>query len=211
MRRFATLAIVVALCAPLSACGSSSPKAALASIVAAALSEKSVHVTAVDSVDHFGAFTTVVDVSRHSGTGRVTGPIGGSEAEIRLVDNTVYLKGTSSALERSLPGLVAAPHYAGKWISMPMQAQSVKWTAANLGGGDNVYSQMSDGLTLASILNGVPPQLELKMVNGLPGRVLGSFKNQGDRYSVDARFSKWNEPVHVQAPAHAIPIATVRG
>ena len=70
---------------------------------------------------------------------------------------------------------------------------------------------MSDGLTLASILNGVPPQLELKMVNGLPGRVLGSFKNQGDRYSVDATFSKWNEPVHVQAPAHAIRIATVSG
>ena len=220
MRRIATLVLVVGLSAPLSACGSSSPsspKAVRASKVAAGLAQKSVHFHVYVEVDMQGSSTLTADVTADSGVARLDDTDG--IVEMRLVNDAIYLKGDAAALYYDTDitlryanvRYAQLRHYAGKWISMPMQAQSVKWTAANLGGGDNVYSQMSDGLTLASILNGVPPQLELEMVNGLPGRVLGSFQNQGDRYSVDARFSKWNEPVHVQAPAHAIPIATARG
>jgi len=30
-------------------------------------------------------------------------------------------------------------------------------------------------------------------------------------YSSSGNFSGWNEPVHVVAPKHAVPLATVRG
>jgi hypothetical protein len=48
------------------------------------------------------------------------------------------------------------------------------------------------------------------VVNKLPARFDRSAGKIGDMISTYGRFSRWNEPVHVQVPARSTPIATVR-
>ena len=235
MRRIGTLAIVLAICAPLSACGSSSsqppfarsPKAALASIVAAALAQQSVHWKGSTSADLYGTDHSTADVNADSGATRLT--YYGHAMDTRLVDGTVYVRGAPTLLMPNLSLTQAeATHYAGRWISSPR--------------GDKLYGDLSSGLTLASIVHGAAwlfdqPRSGLKVLRrtsrGTRLLVLRApawphvFSNLTARASgkplpiaytlanglMDFRyghFSKWNEPVSVQAPARSTPIATVR-
>ena len=118
MRRIVTPAIVLAICAPLSACGSSkkSPHTLRGRIVAAALAQKSVHWT--QTVSGYGEpVTDRGDVNADSGRERVPDGYGGV-VEIRLVNDTVYFRG---GYEGGISlGLTAAQadRYAGRWISV---------------------------------------------------------------------------------------------
>jgi len=256
MRRTVTLAIVLAVCAPLSACGSSSPRLPkeVAPIVAAALAQKSVHYTL--TVTAQGNTTTGnADVTADSGTERLTLP-GGDVVETRLAHDTVYLRGGFTGLLyllRSCPyefvncqdptaaQLRQAGKYAGRWISIPK--------------GDRAYGGLARYLTLGSVVRHLTPRRELKSsireshgtrLRVLRGELEGDLVrpanltvrasgeplpvafsrvvvrgpgcdgfNHCDRggdelYRSSGRFTKWNEPMHVEPPAHSTPIATVR-
>jgi hypothetical protein len=226
MRRIVTLAFVVALCAPLSACGSSSPQVkaerTLDRVVATALAQKSVHMTASDSLPCSARWTS--DLEAGSGTERLTttrcnGHKGGGTAQLVLVDGVVYVRGNPAGLEYTLiyPTKAQARRYAGRWISIPKSSP--------------VGDQMAGILTLRSMVRTASPQvhrLNLKVVRkrGTHLLVLSSedygilsARADGDPLPVafgqcadcgySWSFSKWNEPVHVHAPAHSTPMATV--
>ena len=232
MRRIVTLAIVLAACASLSACGSSSPSSPLAvraSIVAAALAQDSVHLNEL-ATDAVISARWASDVNAHSGKQRLTlkgGTFGGGEAEVLLVNDTLYVRGNPSGLRYTL--YMTGPQsrrYARQWISIPK--------------GDRLYAETAAGLTLPSIVHNLTPQGKLKLVrrNSPATRLLAvtgagrgdapsvslSARASGDRLPVayseivapyghtrDGSFSKWNEPVSVHAPADATPITIVRG
>jgi hypothetical protein len=235
-----TIATVVAVCALLSACGSSAlsrPTAVDASIVAAALKQKSVHWTEVDAGCPIRRSS---DVEAHSGTEHVTfycsaSPRPKGEAQIVLVDHVVYVRGDPGGLGYTLHLTYAkARKYAARWISIPK--------------GSGPYSRMADGLTLASIVhNDDPARLGMLTVERKQSRetellgVVGSnsvctppdphcgptatltARANGDRLPVTFTssgcagcvftdtFSKWNEPVRIQVPARSMPVATVCG
>ena len=196
MRRIVTLAIVLAVCASLSACGSSvpSPRSVRASIVAAALAQKSVHYAESIEVDMDCTTTITADVTADSGIARGISGCYGS-VEIRLVNDTVYIKGPATALEYYFASYAQTKNYSGKWISIPK--------------GDKLYPQLSDGLTLASIVEKVRRDLPLKLVK-LPAHFSGIINPSGQFTATSGKFSKWNKLVHVQAPANSTPIAVVR-
>ncbi len=231
MRQIATLVIVLALCAALSACGSSSsapssPKRVLASIVAAALAQKSVHYGSYVEVDMGGSSTSTADVTADSGIAQEKFSIG--TLEIRLVNHTVYVHGDVEGLRNALLlTLPKAKRYAGRWISIPRA--------------DTLYATTADGLTLASSVHDFAPHSGLKQgrnessgtrflafqwmtsdggFENLSARASGeplpvffsrAIHDSGDSYVVHGNFSHWNELVHVIAPANSVPIATVRG
>jgi hypothetical protein len=227
MGRIAILTLVVADLGATAAVAlaSQSPKAVRASIVHAALAQKSVHWHQV--VDGVENSTTAADVNADSGTERYTfhtlGQPGGS-AWIRLVGDTVYFQGDANGLEAMLQiSQAQATNYVGQWISIPK--------------GDELYAGLADGLTLASVVHDHAPRWgmlqvsrrtshgkRLLVVRGKsPGRVWSlaahangtplpvKFTYEDLDQGVSARFSKWNEPVHVHAPASSTPIASVRG
>ena len=235
MRRIVTLAIVLAVCASLSACGSSSPsavpsssKSVLASVVAAALAQKSVHWTSSGYGENEGIWTWTADVGTNSGTERGVQSRRGT-VQIRLVQNTVYVRGSFWQLMRTA-GLSEpeARYYARRWITIPR--------------GDSEYGRVADGLTLGSIVRDVTCDTwrgtKLRMVRKKSHGTRFLFfrrtlpKSDGQECRLTARasrtplpvssvfsglghgsslhFSKWNEPVHVTAPASSTPIATVR-
>ena len=235
MRRLVALAIVLAVCGSLSACGSSSPTAApsssksvLASVVAAALAQKSVHWTSSGYGENEGIWTWTADVGTNSGTERGVQSRRGT-VQIRLVQSTVYVRGSFWQLMRTAG--VSEPearHYARRWISIPS--------------GDREYGLVAGGLTLGSIVRDVTCDAwrgtKLTMVrkksrgtrflffrrtlpefDGQECRLTArgshkllpvSFRFSGLGHGSSVHLSKWNEPVHVQAPPHSTPIATVR-
>jgi hypothetical protein len=240
-RGIVTVAIVLAVCVPLSGCGSSArlkPKAVDAAIVAAALSQKSVHWTEVDS-DGSARWTS--DVAADSGTQRVIFDLAGmptpdGKAQVVLVGDVAYVRGDPVGLEQMLyltP--TKARKYAAGWISIPK--------------GSGPYSRLVEGLTLASIVHHRDPgawgllRVDRKETRGT-GRlvVVGmdsvchpydsrcggptatlTARANGDRLPIAftssgcagcvyrGSFSKWNEPVHVQAPRKSTPIVAVCG
>lgn len=193
-----------------------------ASIIAAALAQKSVRWTETDRPQTSAATRFVADVTADSGTERVTFAPGTSSAAttaILLVGHTVYVEGDVAGLENALQLSEAqATKYAGSWISIPK--------------GDTLYPGTAGGLTLGSIVRDAVPHGKVKMVRRSSaliletvGDVLGasvSAEPSGTPLpvafsssscigcSTDGRFSNWNEPVHVRPPASSTPIAVVR-
>jgi len=160
MCRVATLVLALALCAPLSACGTSSPssaKAGRASIVAAALAQKSVHWTAINVVAMISAYKTTTDVTTNSGVQTIAYFDNRTSnydtlVHLRLVNHTVYIRGSAESLLQTLNDQQDGPvnltnaqarRYAGQWISIPQ--------------GDKLYAQTAEGMTLASIVHSVVP------------------------------------------------------
>jgi hypothetical protein len=220
-------------------CWPSTPEGVSASIVAAALAQKSVHWSEVIGLDLVGSFVTTADVTADSGTEQTTA-YSGDKAEIRLIHGVVYVRGNASALvsELGLP-LARARPYARRWIAIPK--------------GDKLYARESQGLTLASAVRDVAGETEpsygprlaavrplstLEVIWKKPphARLVLQTKDSyamGQSWSLTARasgeplpitysafigfgngegesFSRWNKPVVVTAPANSIPIATVR-
>ena len=231
MRRIVTLTIVLAFCAPLSACGSSakSPHTLRGRIIAAALAQKSVHWTLTSS----DGDTWRADVNADSGRERTTDNHGGV-VEIRLVNDTIYFRGSYEG--GILLGLTPAQadRYAGRWIAVPR--------------GYRPYRAFADSLTFDWIVRHAVPRRPLKksftsshgtrllvlsppegagiphdppfayeltaLASGEPlpvasSYLLSSFGRHGNYSS--RRFSKWNEPVNIRAPENPTPISIVRG
>jgi hypothetical protein len=238
-RRWLSVALIVALLAggtaaalalhssgPSGASPLTGPQGVLGSMVAAALGQKSVHWTQTGAEDLQGRYRLSSDVTADSGVQRFTGLPGGGQAEIRLVNGVVYVRGNPRGL---LPLTNAqAARYVGRWISIPKS--------------DKLYTRVSDGLTLASLVHDVTSldastplnqKAITRMSHGMrvlvfkEGEPAGAYLSvsthaSGERLPIavtvsygpggyfDGSFSKWNEPVHPTAPSQAVPIATVR-
>jgi hypothetical protein len=223
------LAMAIAVATAVVLLNAASPASARDRIVAAALSQKSVHWTGRYSASGAGTTTFIADVSADAGTAREGWGFPGP-AQIRLVNDTVYVKADSTVLNCCALGLTwkQAWRYAGKWISIPK--------------GDDSYARLADGLTLASIVHDAVPQGTSKSyttrsggtrflaVQGTPGNNFWDTSSSGRlaahgsgeplpvsfSYSdvaswTHGRFSRWNEPLTVRAPERSTPIATVRG
>ena len=224
-------------------CWPRTPKGMLDSVVAAALAQKSVHVSESFGADLYGTDHRTFDVSKDSGTELFD--YYGNKMRVLLVDKTIYVRGNAWDLSGTLygPGLgltdAQAKRYAGKWISIPE--------------GDKLYASLSEGLTLPSLSEEATvsrfysfyspyggeklqalrrtslgrPRIVLRLVDPhgrdpqyppmqMTARGSGAplpitfYASCGMVCGTNGKFSNWNEPVEVHAPAHATPIATVR-
>jgi len=150
-RRWLVMALIVAMLAGGTAAALRSfgpagspltdPQGVLESTVAAALAQHSVQWTEAGGEDMRGAFRLTSGVTADSGVQRLTVRPGNSgTADIRLVNGVVYVKGSFGGLEwvLNLTDLQAV-RYGGRWISIPK--------------GDPLYANVSDGLTLASVVH----------------------------------------------------------
>ena len=220
-------------------CWLSTPRGVLASIDAAALAQKSVHVTESFAADLYGTDHRTYDVSANSGTELFN--YYGNKMRVLLVDHTVYVRADAWLLYgTAYSGLglteAQAKRYAGTWISIPK--------------GDKLYARLAAGLTLPSAVGaGAPTYAGLKAYYPEGRLKLSRQRSHGRgllvlRWTAGAQpppldvlkaratgtplpvsysdyaammvfyngtYSRWNEPVHVHAPASSTPIATVRG
>jgi hypothetical protein len=164
------------------------------------------------------------DVTRNRGAERVTDYTYGTKPasiEIVVVADTAYVRGGRPGLERLVFVKSAkAARYAGKWISIPLA--------------DKLYASVVPAATLPSLLRQIEPRGRLKAVltrikgaravqvrgtsqNGevdLAARAPGQLPIKGSYVAAGGlgytTLSHWNEIVKLQAPRHAVPIATLR-
>lgn len=220
----AVLAAVVAA----GASAAQSPQALRSAILAAGATQHSVHYVSVQT-HRSVSIRMVSDVSATAGTQRISFVEGSKSGRmtVALVNRTAYVNGDTFTLE-SYMGLTKSEskRYAGKWIAISHTASG--------------YSDVASGVTLPSVLHTLYPKGNVKRVTGtaqgrkaIGVRVVGHAT--GLRYvetlwanasgkplpleeDVTAKstrtqigFSRWGEPVHVNAPMHAIPISKVVG
>jgi hypothetical protein len=173
----------------------------------------------------------VSDVGRGRGIQRITFTSQGHSgpATVLVAGRTAYIRGDAFTL-RSFFGFTQAQaaRYAAQWISVPSSnpaysdltadatfasfladlfpQKHLALASATIAGKKAVGVRgtvRQDGITLVDTVyapaHGTPLPLEAKVVPaGHPGTSL-------------SRMSRWNEPVRVTAPAHAVPISTVVG
>jgi hypothetical protein len=224
---FCAAALAVVL--PQAASASSSPSKVLASILAAARTQASVHYT---STTNFGTeqVSFVGDAGLQSGSQTITYTKAGKTGHVTVIvsDNTAYIRGDAFALENYV-GFKATPakDYAGRWVQFPHT--------------DKGYATLAAGVTLPSVvgelavagqLSSVPTtQMNAQQVFGVRGtssptsggttvntvyaRSAGSSLPveevaTHDKISLTMIFSNWNETIAVAAPNASVPIASVR-
>jgi hypothetical protein len=226
MHRVASVLVVVActVAAVCTADAAISPRALRSAILKAALAKHSVHYVSVGTVLH-ARTKTVSDVAADRGIQRVTFSRQGRTGHVTtmVVEATAYVRGDAFALRAymHLPKSFAF-HHAGQWISIPHTSP--------------VYRLATIDLTFKSFIGDSVPQRRLSLVRGrvageklrgLRGKARGRsgtltvfVPRSGPRLPVEGRrvvrgaypatsrvrMSRWNEPVRVKAPAHAVPL-----
>jgi hypothetical protein len=232
MRRMGVLTIVVAVLAggTAVALAAQSPRALRDSILAAARGEHSVHWEGDDIIG--GArLSTGADVNASEGVQQLTLYLGKTKAHvtIRVIDRTAYVKGDALGLRLNLNLTSAqASKYAGQWISIPKTDKLYAGTAQadTLGslissiaphGRLKAFSAKVRGLRVIGVrsVHGKGKKKTLQILGARArGRRLPIEEDEvtpGMNTISHTALSRWNEPVHVTAPAQAVPIATVRG
>lgn len=229
--RSSVAAVVVLLVAATAACGGSSSGSFLgqtdAQIVAAAqsaaLARGSVAITSTGFV--IGRHDSLTQTSSLTAAQRIF-TIGTATGRLLVVDRTAYFLGNATALRTMLllsPAQAAAN--AGRWIAVSAK--------------ERVYAQLTNGLTLASLLAGLEPRANLtrlretslqgQLVVGIRGHFTGSdgyvtvyvavraphlpvestWTLMGD--SADVVLSRWGTPVQVVAPAGTTALSQITG
>jgi hypothetical protein len=203
-----------------------SPQTALAAIVGAGLAQKSVRLTATVDRDVVGKRTYTINVGKNGALERVK--YGGSTMRLLVYNDAVYVRGDAQPLRDRLglnPG--QARRYAGKWIWIPRKGDE-----------HGLYAELTDGLTLATIVRRAARMKDLTLsmgtdrsnvvvvrgtptvralpVNELTARASGiplpvTFFGRVPGTSVSGRLSRWNDPVQITLPESSTPIAVVRG
>lgn len=230
MRRWGILLFAVALAAAVAAVAlaAQSPRQLRTSIFTAARAKHSVHYVSL-TVAGFRA-RIIGDASGDRGSQVITfveGPKVG-HATVRVVAHTAYLRGDALTLHAYVGFTTSqAMRYHGQWISIP----STHPTYSTIAEAVTFRSFLSDLYPKGTGLVGVRGTLDgdkvvgvrvarerggLRVVATLYARAHGTplpFKERefapGHGYSSASTISRWNEPVHVQAPANAVPISTV--
>lgn len=230
MYRFGALLLAVALVAIVAAVAlaAQTPRQLRASMFAAARAQHSVHYVALT----IAAFRVriVGDASGDRGSQVITfveGPDVG-HLTVRVLARSAYLRGDAFTLHAYLNFSTSqATRYGGQWISIP----STHPRYSSIASAVTFRSFLTELYPKGTGLTGVRGTLDgdkvvgvrvsrqradLHVVSTLYARAHGTplpFKERefapGHGYSSSNTISRWNEPVHVQAPAHAVPISTV--
>jgi hypothetical protein len=224
--RIATGVIVVA-CAVAAVGGAyaaMSPQALRAAIFKAASAKHSVHYVTVSSSSR-GRSTMVSDIAADRGIQRVTFSNGGRTGHVTMlvVGSTAYIRGDAFTLHGYMafpPSL--ASRYAGRWILIPHTSP--------------LYGPVAIDVTFGSFVRDAMPQGHLTIVAGTVGgrkvRGLHGTAREGGTLTLYVptsgsllplegketvrapiaassrlTMSRWNEPVRVSAPAHAVPLS----
>lgn len=222
--------VAVAVTAAAAALAARSPQQLRAAMLEAASARHSVHYVSTSSASGH-AIRMVSDVGRGRGIQRITFTSQGQSgpATVLVVNRMAYIRGNVFTL-RGFFGFTQAQatQYAGKWISVPssnpaysaltadatfasfladlLPKKHLALASATIGGKRAVGVRgtvRQGGLTLVETVyapaRGTPLPIEARAVPaGHPGTSL-------------SRLSRWNEPVHVAPPAHAVPISAVVG
>lgn len=231
MRTILTLVLVLALCAPLSAFGSSSSpplsaKAELAAMRSAANSQHSLHYVSVSSAPQ-EELRIVADVGMKEGIQRITVTDHGTTGPAAAIvsGRKVYIRGNAFTLQVYFGfAAVKAKLYAGTWISVPSSRTG--------------YATLAADVTFPSFISHLfPPRTKLSLVpagtligvrgtahaqsgadgtatlfapaHGKPLPVKETAETSKRRGTGVVTMSHWNEAVHVKAPRHAVPITQV--
>jgi hypothetical protein len=229
LRRGALLGAVALGCVvPTAASAPDPPSKVLASILAAAGAQSSVHYT---STTNFGneQLSFVGDAGLADGSQSITYTKAGKTGHvvILLSGNTAYVRGDAFTLQ-SYMGFKPAPaqQYAGKWVRFPHT--------------DSGFATLAVGITLPSVIQEISLQGQLSRVPQatVDGRQLLGVRStdmsngvttidtvyaapQGSRLPVEdiathgntdlkMVFSNWNESIAIPSPSGSTAIAVVR-
>ncbi len=199
-------------------------------MLAAASAKHSVHYVSSSSVP--GARLRIVaDVGQGRGIQRITVTKHGHSgpATVLIVGGSAYIRGNGFTMHNYFPFTEAqAKQYAGTWISIPPSSGAYSGVAADA----TLASFLSDllptrhlALVQATIagqkavgVKGNMRQGNVTLVETVYAPAGGTplpFEEKvapvGHPGTSLARMSKWNEPVHLAVPAHAVPITRVLG
>jgi hypothetical protein len=205
-----------------------SPQQWRAAMLDAASSRRSVHYVSSTSQPGF-SIRFVSDVAQRRGIQRITFTRHGSSgsATVLVVRHTAYFRGTAFTLRNYFAlSPEQASRYAGKWISVPSSAKSYTPVAA-----DATLASFVAHLLPRKHLAVVRATIAGRKLVGVRGAVREAGLRVVETVYAPAggeplpfelkaapvghpgtnvvRMSRWNEPVHVTAPAHAVPISTV--
>jgi len=225
--------LVVAAAAVLAtgiALAAQSPQQWRAAMLHAASSRHSAHYVSASS-EPGQAIRLVSDVGPGRGIQRITLTKHGRSgpATVLIVPHSAYIRGNAFTLHNYFPLTSAqARKYAGKWISIPPSSPAYSAVAADATFRSFVADLLPSkhlSLVRATIagrkavgLRGAVRQQGQKLVEtvyapatGEPLPFLEKATIVGRPGTNTAHISRWNEPVHVTAPAHSIPISAVLG
>ena len=200
-----------------------SPQALRKVIFGAAVKRHSLHYVSAE-LQGKSHVRIVGDVAATSGTQQLTfrTSSGAGHATVTVVQRTAYLRGDRLGLrDMGLPA-AASKRYAGQWISIPHTSK--------------LFPLVAEAVTFPSFLGDLFPVTQLSLVHrngrvGLRGKssidgvaVVDTLFPQtsgdplpaqedevGKGFVAHIAVTRWNEPVHVKAPARAVPISTVLG
>jgi hypothetical protein len=207
-----------------------SPQQWRAAMLAAASGRHSVHyVSSGSAAGH--RIRMVADVGKGRGIQRITFTSHGHSgpATVLVVSRSAYIRGNTFTM-RKFFGFTQAEstRYAGKWISIPSSNPGYSGVAADA----TFASFLADLLpkehlklvraTIAgrrsvgvrgSVLQGGTKLVETVYApaQGAPLPFEASATSPDHPGTSSSRLSRWNEPVHLTAPANAVPISTVVG
>lgn len=224
------LGMAAAAVAAAVALAAQSPKQLRAAMLKAAAAQRSVHYVSTSSVPGH-AIRVVSDVGRGRGIQRITVTSHGRSgpATVLVVGRTAYIRGNAFTLHNYFPLTQAqAGSYAGKWISIPSTSGAYSIVAA-----DATFASFVADLLPSKHLAVVRATVAGRRSVGVRGTVRQTGRTLVEIVYAPAvgtplpseekafpagrtgtsltHMSRWNEPVHLAAPANAVPIATVVG
>jgi hypothetical protein len=235
MRAFGTSVIVATLLMALSGCGSSkpsvtqSPKAQLAAVLAKVRAQRSVHYETRSSL----GYTAIGDVSGTGGIEHLAFEYGpnGFRLDVLLVGGSAYVRGDAGGLQAlGLLSPANASRYAHAWLVIgPDDRRYATVThgvdfAAFLRGiappaGAHIAARettiqpyQSARLSGTKVIRlGLDSKartqvIEVPSAGGLP---MAALSGTGSGVQESTLLSRWDEPVHIAAPTHAVAIATI--
>jgi hypothetical protein len=229
MRRFGALLVAVAFVAIAVsvAFAAQSPSRLRASIFAAARAQHSVHYVAL-TVAAFRA-QIVGDASGDRGIQQITFVLGPKvgHATVRVVAGTAYIRGDAFTLHEYVGFSSAeASRYHDMWVSIPHASPRYAPIAAAVTFRSFLAELYPKGTGLVGVIGTVDGRdvvgvrvarrrAGLRVVSTLYARAHGTHlpvKEEefapGRGYHSWNTIGRWNEPVKVQAPAHAVPLST---
>ena len=232
MSRIGVLVLVAATAALTAtvALAAQSPKQLRAAMLAAASARHSVHYVSTTSAP--GRTIRITgDVGPNLGSQRITLRLGGhsGQANVLVVGGSAYIRGNAFTMQNFFPFTKAqATKYAGQWISIPSTSGAYSAVSADATFA-SFLADLLPGTHLSSVrakvdgkaavgIRGVVRQAGTKLVetvyapaSGTPLPFAEKAVVTGSRGAGTTRMSRWNETVHVTAPASSVPITTVVG
>lgn len=201
-----------------------SAAALLAATTQAVNAASSVHIEGTAASRGVGAAVSLQLTATRGSQGEGTIRIAGTTLNLLVADGTPYVKAPYAFWRGSGAGGTVAAKLADRWI-----------TAPSSGSGAGQITGMTEFVDMSKVLDpifaafGTPTRAGTSTVAGV--RVVALTDPQGDELYVpvtgdplpvrylshaagkegDVRYTKWNAPVHLSAPANAIDLGAIGG